>query len=142
MDTVLYTDGRSVKVTTQQFIVGQAHYLVDGILNARINLIRANVAGAVVMLLIGLIAAAAGYLKYFSEAQINDWVIGNITVTTNVLAIIAGAFLFLIGLVWMIASHNRYAVHITTAEGEKEPLVSTKKDYVTAIVKALNKAIH
>jgi hypothetical protein len=142
MDNVLYTDGHHVKVTTHQFIVGRVAYLVDGILSARINLIRANTAGAIILLLVGIMAAVAGFLQLFSSVQIDSLALGDWIITGNRLAILIGGFLALCGLIWLVASHNRYAVHITTAEGEKEPIVSTKKDYVSQIVAALNKAIH
>jgi len=142
MDTVLYTDGHGVKVTNTQFIVGQARYLIDGILNARMNLIKANVAGAIILLILGIAAAVAGYLQVFSMEPIDDLAMGNWVITTNRLIMLIGGFLILCSLIWIAVSHNRYAVHITTAEGDKEPLVSTKRDYVAQIVNALNKAIH
>jgi len=141
MDNVLYTDGHDVKVTSNRLIVGSAQYLIAGILNARMNLIKANVAGAVVLLIVGLLAVGAGYLHYFTDTPIGDTVIGSMPLTANLLAVIIGAVLVLASIIWMIASHNRYAVHITTAEGDKEPLVSTKRDYVAQIVAAINKAI-
>jgi hypothetical protein len=142
MDNVLYTDGHNVKVTTSQFIVGRVRYLIDGILNARVNIIKANVAGAIILLLLGIAAAVLGYLRYFSSEQINTLAIGNWVITANRLAMIAGGFLMFCSLLWLLASHNRYAVHITTAEGEKDTIVSTKRDYVSQIVRALNRAIH
>jgi hypothetical protein len=142
MDTVLYTDGHHVKVTTSQFIVGQARYLIDGIMNAKMNLIKANIGGAVILLLLGIVAGILGYLRYFSTEQIGELAIGSWVLTANRLAMIAGGFLIFCSLLWLLASHNRYAVHITTAEGEKEPLVSTKRDYISQIVAALNAAIH
>jgi hypothetical protein len=141
MENVLYTDGHNVKVTTHKFIVGRVAYLIDGILNARIQMIHGNVAGAIILLLLGIAAALGGYFHYFSGEQIDGLAIGSWVFTYNRLAMLAGGFFMLCSLVWLLTSHNRYAVHITTAEGEKEPIVSTKKDYVAQIVKALNKAI-
>jgi hypothetical protein len=142
MENVLYTDGHHVKVTRQHLIVGKVAYLIDGILNARINMIHGNVAGAIILLLLGIVAALGGYFHYFSQEQIDSLAIGSWVVTTNRLALLVGGFLMLCSLIWLLTNHSRYAVHITTAEGEKEPIVSRKKDYVAQIVRAINKAIH
>jgi hypothetical protein len=142
MDTVLYTDGHNVKVTSTQFIVGSARYLIDGILQARMSLLKANIGGAIVLLLLGIATAAAGYFQFFSNEQVNNIAFGTWILTINRLAMLIGGFFILCSVIWVLAGRNRYAVHITTAEGEKEPLISTKRDYVSQIVNALNKAIH
>ncbi len=56
------------------------------------------------------------------------------------LAIGAGIILLVIGAVWMMFTKERYAVSITTAEGERNVVVSERKEYITQIVHALNEA--
>jgi hypothetical protein len=142
MDSIIYTDGRDVKVTTREFITGETNYLIDGILNARSNIIRAKTGSAIILMIIGLLFVAGGYFHLFNNLQVDSMRIGTLSLTPNRIAALAGAVLFLIGMFWIAISRNKYAVHITTAEGEKEPVVSTKKDYVNQIVSAINKALN
>jgi hypothetical protein len=142
MDSIIYTDGRDIKVTTREFITGETNYLIDGILNARSNIIRAKTGSAIILMIIGLLFVAGGYFHLFNNLQVDSMRIGTLSLTPNRIAALAGAVLFLIGMFWIAISRNKYAVHITTAEGEKEPVVSTKKDYVNQIVSAINKALN
>jgi len=142
MDSIIYTDGRDIKVTTSQFIAGETNYLIDGIVNARTNFIRAKTGSAIILTVVGLLAIAAGYFHLFRTSQVDSLYLGTMVLTPNRIAAIAGLILVVIGVLWIALSHHRYAVHITTAEGEKEPVVSTKKDYVNQIVSAINKALN
>jgi hypothetical protein len=142
MDSILYTDGRSIKVTTREFITGEANYLIDGILNARSNLIKAKTGPAILFVIIGLMLAAGGFFHLFNNLQVDDMHIGTFPLTPNRIAALAGAILFLAGIFWIAMSRNKYAVHITTAEGEKEPVVSARKDYISQIVSAINEALN
>jgi len=142
MDSILYTDGRNIKVTTREFITGEKNYLIDGILNARSTLLKANPSGSILLMVLGLAGIAAGFLHYFSNLQVDNLHLGTLSLTPNRIAAILGAILFLSGLFWIMLSRNKYAVHITTAEGEKEPVVSVKKDYINQIVSAINKALN
>jgi hypothetical protein len=142
MESIIYTDGHQVKVTTKEFITGHANYLIDGIVNARINLIKANIGSAILLIVIGLAGMAAAYFHIFETVPVDNMHIGTLLLTPNRIAALAGLLLLLIGLFWIILNRNKYAVHITTAEGEREPVVSTKKDYVHQIVSAINKALN
>ncbi|HYG04251.1 MAG TPA: DUF6232 family protein, partial [Chryseosolibacter sp.] len=64
----------------------------------------------------------------------------NGSVTGNMLALWAGLALFLVGAIALAVSREKYAVRIVTAEGEKDAVVSTKREYVAQIVNALNRA--
>jgi len=48
----------------------------------------------------------------------------------------------MLGLIVMVIVRERYAVRIATAEGEKNAVVSNKKEYIAQIVNALNEAFH
>jgi hypothetical protein len=54
---------------------------------------------------------------------------------------IVGFIFIILGLIALVLRHKKYSVHIRTAEGEKDPLVSRKKDYVSQIVSAINTAV-
>ncbi len=142
MDSIIYTDGRDIKVTTREFTTGETNYLIDGILNARSNRIKAKTGLAILLLITGLLFVAAAYFHVFNNLQVDSMHIGTLLLTPNRIAALAGAVLVLIGIFWIAMSRNKYAVHITTAEGEKEPVISTKKDYINQIVTAINKALN
>jgi len=80
-------------------------------------------------------------LKLISPSMINDVLINGSYVSANTLALWTGLGLALIGIVAIAAVRERYAVRIATAEGEKNAIVSHKKEYIAQIVDALNKAI-
>ena len=63
-------------------------------------------------------------------------------ITGNTLAIIIGSLLVLIGILITGLMRERYAVRIATAEGEKNVIVSSRKEYVKQIVDALNEAFN
>ena len=141
MDNVLYTDGHGIKVTTSNFFTGKTSYRIEGILNARMNLIRAHYAPAVLVLLLGIVALLAGALHLLPDSSMQTFYIMDILITANRIAIAAGALLLLAGLILLSVQHDRYSVHIVTAEGEKDPIVSEKKDYINQIVSALEYAL-
>src|SRR5438128_2319895 len=138
MDSIIYTDGRNVKVTTNEFISGDTNYRLDGIIDARLNFIRSNTVLPLLFVLLGLVCMAAAWFHLFNSFQIDDMHIGTYFLTLNRVTALAGLLLILVGLFWFLFKRDKYAVHIRTAEGEKEPVVSTKKDYVSQIVSAIN----
>ena len=137
MDNVLYTDGHGIKVTTSNFFTGKTTYKMDGILNARMNLIKAHYMPGVLLMLLGIVAAICGAIHLLPDNQMQSFYIANILVTANRLAIAAGILLFIGGLLTLMAQHDKYTVHIVTAEGEKDPVISEKKDYISQIVSAI-----
>ena len=141
MATTIYTDGHGIKVTDTEFYTGNSSYRIDGIINARMNLIKAALAPAITFILIGIIGIVTGFLHLYSNVSIDAFYIGYILITANRIAIIIGAVFFITGVLWAVTLRDKYAVHIVTAEGEKDPIVSTKKDYVSQIVTALQEAL-
>ena len=141
MESTLYTDGHGVKVTTSRFVANNSSYLVDGILNASIHLIKAVLAPALLLIMIGLAGIIMAAMNVFSGINMDPFYIANIPLTPERIAFVLGIVFLLTGLVWALSQHDRYAVHIVTAEGAKEPVVSRKKDYVNEIVVALQSAI-
>lgn len=141
MDNVLYTDGHGIKVTTVNFTAGKATYRIDGILNANMKLIKARYAPALFAILLGFAAVVAGALHLIPDNGMQPASVGGIVITINTIAIIIGAVLLVGGAIVLAMLHDRYSVHIVTAEGEKDPIVSEKKDYVGQIVSALEYAL-
>ena len=141
MENVLYTDGHGIKVTTASFSTGKSTYRIDGILNAQIKLIKARYGPALLAMLLGFAGIITGALHLIPENNTQPVSLSGIVFTVNTIAIIIGAFLLLSGVILLAIQHDRYSVHIVTAEGEKDPIVSEKKDYVGQIVSALEYAL-
>ena len=141
MDNVLYTDGHGIKVTTASFSTGKTTYRIDGILNAHIRLIKAHYAPALFLLLIGFAGIMAGALHLIPETTMQPFLVSGIVITVNTISIIVGSLMLIAGVISLAVQHDRYSVHIVTAEGEKDPVVSEKKDYVGQIVSALEYAL-
>jgi hypothetical protein len=141
MDNVLYTDGHGIKVTTISFSTGKTTYRIDGILNAQMKLIKAHYGPALLMMLIGFAGIMAGALHLISDNVMQPISVSGIIITVNTLSIILGGLLLVAGVILLAVQHDKYSVHIVTAEGEKDPIVSEKKDYVGQIVSALEYAL-
>jgi hypothetical protein len=52
-----------------------------------------------------------------------------------------GGFLVVLGSIALAVVREKYSVRIATAEGEKDAVVSTKKEYISQIVDAINNAV-
>ncbi len=126
-DGVIYTDGHEVKVTQNQFIIGKTEYLLNGITSIRLFTIRGNKLPAVILILLGVLAVLIGWRQLLS-GEINSAQAGAHVLTYNQLAVLRWRVLFVLGVLLFALVQDKYAVRITTAEGEKDALVSTKKD--------------
>ncbi len=136
-ENVIYTDGHNVKVTPYQFIVGSHRYKLGGITNVQMHSIAPNRTPGIVAAFIGIIAIICGT---FNLIPPDVYSLGDIFITSNKLSILVGGLLILIGMVWIFLHHTKYAVRITTAEGEKNTVISPEKDYIHQIVNAINSA--
>jgi len=141
MDNVLYTDGHGIKVTTVSFSTGKTTYRIDGILNASMKLIKAYYAPALLSIFLGFAAIMAGALHLIPDSTMQPFLVSGIVITVHTMAIFIGALLLIAGVILIVVQQDRYSVHIVTAEGEKDPIVSEKKDYVGQIVSALEYAL-
>lgn len=141
METTIYTDGHGVIVTNAEFIAGKTSYRLQGIVSASTAVIKASVAPAILLILFGIGGIVTGLLHFYSHSQIDVISNGPLIMTANRVAFILGFIFLICGIVWSSRIRDRYAVHIVTAEGHKEPIVSTRKDYVNQIVTAIQKAL-
>jgi hypothetical protein len=137
-DKVIYTDGRDVTVTDSTLKVKNTAYKINGITRFTLWTIRPDRWPGVLLMLLGVAALLCGWLGLI-PADMNMRTDDGV-VSSNMLAIWIGAGLFLLGLLFLALTRERYAVRISTAEGDKNALVSNKREYVAQIVDALNKA--
>jgi hypothetical protein len=137
-DKLIYTDGHDVVVTESTFKVKNATYRLNGITKLCLWTIRPDRWPAVLALLIGLAAVVCGVMGVI-PADVNMATDGGY-VTGNELALYIGAGLALVAIIALAVSKERYAVRIGTAEGEKNAVVSRKREYISQIVDALHSA--
>jgi hypothetical protein len=140
-DDVLYTDGHDVVVTYSAIQVKKKWYKLNGITKHGLSILGPERLPFVVLLLIG---TALSLLGLFDGAQTllgtTELAVYDFSIHLNQLLFWIGIGLLALTAVLMLAIPERYAVSITTAEGEKNLIVSTQKEYVTQIIKALNEA--
>lgn len=137
-DKLIYTDGHDVMVTESTFKVKNASYRLNGITKLCLWTIRPDRWPAILALLIGLAAVVSGMMGMI-PADVNMATDGGY-VTGNELALYIGAGLALVAIIALAVSKERYAVRIGTAEGEKNAVVSRKREYISQIVDALHSA--
>jgi hypothetical protein len=137
-DKVIYTDGRDVTVTDSTLKVKNTAYKINGITRFTLWTIRPDRWPGVLLMLLGVAALLCGWLGLVpAEMSMQT---ENGVVSSNVLALWIGGALFVLGLLVLALTKERYAVRIATAEGEKNALVSHKREYVAQVVDALHKA--
>ena len=141
-DKVLYTDGRGITVTDSTFQVNKTSYNIEGITRHGMFIHRPERLPGMLLLIVGFIVAVIGILNLIPAGLIADMNVNGEQVSANVLAIWVGGALALIGLILLAVVREKYAVRIATAEGEKDAVVSDKKEYITQIVNALNEAFN
>jgi hypothetical protein len=141
-DKILYTDGRGITVTDSIFQVNKISYQLNGITKHALLILRPERLPGMLLLVVGFIVAVIGILNLISTNFIPDMQINGEHVTANTVAIWAGGALAVIGFVVLLIVRERYAVRIATAEGEKNAVISDRKEYIAQIVNALNEAFN
>lgn len=137
-DKVIYTDGRDVTVTDTALKVRNTSYNLSGITKLTFWTIRPDRWPGALLLLLGIAAAVlgfAGMVPADMSMRTDNGVVG-----ANALAIWVGLGLAVIGILALVLGHVRYAVRIGTAEGEKNAIVSRKREYIAQIVDAIHSA--
>lgn len=137
-DKVIYTDGHDVVVTDSTLKVKNTSYRLNGITKAAFWTIRPDRWPGVLLMLLGVVAAVCGYMGLVPA----DWSLQTQSglVSGNYIALWLGIALFVIGGMVLLLSKERYAVRIGTAEGEKNAIVSRKREYIAQIVDAVHTA--
>jgi hypothetical protein len=137
-DKVIYTDGRDVVVTDSTLKVKNTSYRLNGITKLSFWTIKPERWPGIVLVMLGLTAAVCGYLNVLPPDM--SMQTDNGPVSGNTLALWIGLGLILVGIIAIVLTRERYAVRIGTAEGEKNAVVSTKKEYISQIVDAIHSA--
>lgn len=141
-EIILYADGKDVKVTSREFIVDSARYLLKSINNVSLHFVKHYKYPPFTLIIIGILSVITGITSLFHNFHIEEMYIGNLLITTNRLLMIIGSILLLLGLLWLSILHNEYVVIISTEDGLRNPISGRKKDEVIKIVSALTNAIN
>ena len=136
-DKVIYTDGDKVTVTDSIFHVRKQDYKLDGIIKHGMYVMRPSRLPAIFLVLIGLVMMAAGFAGWIPTGRFQDIYIAGTAISPNTLALGIGGLIALIGVITIGLMRDRYAVRIATAEGERNVVVSSRKEYIAQIVDAL-----
>lgn len=140
-EEVIYTDGHGVKITREKFYTEKKEYNLEGITNVDLARVPASKVPGVVLFVLGFAGILAGSMGWFNSIR---WDSGDAIyiIDANMVAIGLGVALILGGIIWMIASKDKYAVQIETAEGQKQAIVSKSREYAALIVASLKKAYY
>jgi len=139
-DKVLYTDGHDVVITESTFKVKNKSYSLNGITKHGLLTLRPDRAPGILFFVLGVIISLCGILNAIPTSWMNAVYINGSYIGINELATWVGLGIALIGVLITTLVKERYAVRIATAEGEKNAIVSKKKEYVRQIVHALTDA--
>ena len=139
-EKVLYTDGHEVTVTDTFFRVKKALYYLNGITRHGLLIIHPYRLGPFLSLVLGAMLITTGAMRLIPVRTIPNIVLLSDEISANAIALGLGIALFVVGLLVLIFMRDRYAIRIATAEGEKNVLVSPRREYITQVVDALNNA--
>jgi hypothetical protein len=138
-ENILYTDGHEVTVTDSTFRVRKHSYRLDGITRHGFSIIKPSRIPAFILSGVGLLVLAMGISNLRPEVNFTVNLL-SIPITLNTLLVVGGCILIFMGTMFAVLTKERYGVKIVTAEGEKNVIVSDRREYVSMIVDALNKA--
>ena len=137
---ILYTDGHEVTVTDSFFQVKKALYQLKGITNHGLRVIHPDRLFPFLTLLLGAMLITMGALHLIPASTIPGITFDSIEITGNAFVLGLGIALFVVGGLMFSFMKPRFAIRIATAEGEKNVLVSRKREYIAQVIDALNKA--
>lgn len=139
LSTLYYTDGNQVTITGSGFMVRNKFYELARITRHRVSIITPPRTPSLTLTVLGIVAFLCGALNLIPSSWEKNIHIMGVPFLINSVVMVAGVVLLLLG-VFLLSSHEKYAVKVSTPEGEKVALVSDKREYVSQIVDALNHA--
>ncbi len=139
-EKVLYSDGSLVTVTESMLQVRKTGYDLKGITRYGLNILQPMRLPWLVVLTLGIGLVVAGIFQAVPTPWVEERYLDDILLTGDLLAILSGIALIMAAIGVLLSLSERYAVSITTAQGDQNVVVSRRKEYVTCIVNALNSA--
>jgi hypothetical protein len=139
-DKVLYTDGHDVVITESTFQVKNKSYHLNGITKHGLQTLHPDRAPGIIVFVLGAIISVCGILKLIPATWMESVHVNGTYFSINTIAMWTGLAIALMGILITSLVKEKYAVRIATAEGEKNAVISDKKEYIRQIVNALNEA--
>jgi hypothetical protein len=142
-DNVIYTNGRDVTITDSVFEVGKMKYRLNGITKYGFSVLKPERLPSLLLLVLSVLLMISGFLNTFPnpDGLYQSFNEGG-HYGANLIAIWGGGFLAVVAILLLVIMRERYSVRISTAEGEKDAVVSPRKEYISQVVEALNKAFN
>jgi hypothetical protein len=141
-DTIYYTDGHAVVVTDKSFKVNRREFKLPGITRHSLTQIKPYRAPGVLTLIVGISMFLIGLLEFeflpsvsAIKVQVIDVLIG-----IDIISMAAGVLVVFVGFLLIIAAKPKFAVRISTAEGDLNAVVSRRSEYIHQIIDGLNRA--
>jgi hypothetical protein len=142
MDTeeIFYTDGQDIVVTLSTLQVRDRFYRLKSIKKHSMAILQPARLPGIILFITGIALALCGMANAFPvEWAVNSGLFAEGT-DTNAVAQWSGTALTVIGLILTIILRERYAIRISTEEGEQDAVISTRREYIREILDALNRA--
>lgn len=139
-DKVLYTDGHDVTITDSKFMVRNMTYQLIGITKHGLHILKPHRLPGYLLFLSGVALLVCAVLNLTPENFIPSLEVSGYVLSGRTITLVISAGIILVSVLIIGVLRERYAVRIATAEGEKDVVVSRRKEYVTQIVGALNRA--
>ena len=139
-DKVFYTDGHEVTVTDTSFKVNRKEYKLLGITRHGLLTIKPHRAPGIFIAIIGLLVLVIGAYELLPSGSLQDVRMLNRWISANDIAVFSGGLIALAGMSFAILVKPKYAVRISTAEGESNAVISKHQEYVRQIIDGLNRA--
>jgi hypothetical protein len=140
-EKTLYTDGHEVTVTDSSFKVRKTLYHLRGITRHSFQIIHPDRLPALFLAIAGAMMITLSAFHLIPKNVIPDVALYSLFISGNTIALALGIGFMIAGSLILAVMKDRYAVRIATAEGEKNVVVSNRKEYVAQIIEALNKAL-
>ncbi len=139
-NVLYYTDGHQVTITDSGLKVRKTLYRLNGITRHRLAIIYPARIPFLILIGLGTCVFITGAMNLIPESW-NTYVnIFGFSLMVISLFMTGGVLLVLTGIFVMLKLREKYAVHIITAEGEKNVVVSHSREYINQIMDALNRA--
>jgi hypothetical protein len=139
-EKVLYTDGHEVTVTESFFQVKKTMYQLKGIIHHDFLVIHPHRFPSLIAMLVGAIVVLLALLNWLPINSLPTIHFLPFEIDGKELAIITGSSITIMGTVVLSLTKERYAIRLATAVGERNVLISKRREYITQILDALNRA--
>jgi Family of unknown function (DUF6232) len=140
VDRIFYTNGHDVTVSDSMLTVKKKKYRLPGITRHGLRVLKPIRIPGLILASLGALVMLLGSFQLISSIGFSVIRIFRWTLDADVAILIAGGFVAAVGLLVTFLVRPQYAVHISTAEGENDVIISREREYVRQVVDALNRA--